>query len=240
MIRTELFKVRHHRTPRVLLTVLTASTLIVPAYFATQRSANAVDLVETFGAVFAVAGSLLATVFGGWIVGHEYRQGTLRRVVGSDARRPRLVATKAMVGFVSLLGGLLLAASIGSFALMASAASIDSELALETVARDILGAVFISLVTATIAFGLSLLLRSDTYAMLGSLAVMVIVGPLLGLIPTIGRYTPPALTENISDAIRGVESFGDPVSVVPASIVLASTLAGLVVAATASFQQRDI
>ena len=52
-----------------------------------------------------VIGLLLAPIFGAWLVGHEYRQGTLRRVLAVDARRNRLLATKAGLGVVANLSG---------------------------------------------------------------------------------------------------------------------------------------
>jgi hypothetical protein len=84
-------------------------------------------------------------------------------------------------------------------------------------------------VVAAIAFGLSVVLRSDTYAMLGSLGLMIIVGPLLGLIPTIGKYMPSQLAADGAD-----------VSIVPASLTLAAAIGALGLVAATTFQRRDV
>ncbi len=238
MIRTEVFKLRHHRTPAVLLGTLSAALVVAPIYYAIKNPADVADITMTFSAVFSVVSALLAAVFGGWLVGHEFRQGTLRRVLGSDARRMRLIATKAGVGVAALVGGLAVAAGVGALASVASAASFGESLVWDGVFRELLSGGFTTFVVASLSFGFSVLLRSDTYAMLGSLGLMIIVGPLLSLIPTVGKYMPSALTDDVS---AWIGDFGElQVSIVPASLVLAATIGALMVAATASFQRRDI
>ena len=238
MIRTELFKLRHLRTPSVLLGTLTASLLIAPVYYAIRNPADVSDLTATFTGVFQIVAALLAAVFGGWLVGHEFRQGTLRRVLGSDARRGRLIATKAGVGLVTLVAGLAVAAGVGALATVASAASFGETVVWDGVLREVLGGGFIPLVIAAISFGLSIVLRSDTYAMLGSLGLMIIVGPLLSLIPTVGKYMPSQLAADVAAWISNVDEA--VVSIVPASLVLAGTIGALGVVAATTFQRRDV
>lgn len=238
MIRTELFKLRHLRTPMVLLGTLSASLVIAPIYYAIKNPADISDLTATFTGIFQIVAALLAAVFGGWLVGHEFRQGTLRRVLGSDARRGRLLATKSVVGLGTFLAGLATAAGIGALATLASAASFGETVVWDGVFREVLGAGFIPLVVAAISFGLSIVLRSDTYAMLGSLGLMIIVGPLLGLIPTIGKYMPSQLAADVASWISNVD--GAVVSIVPASLVLAGTIGALGLVAATTFQRQDV
>ncbi|MEL6893492.1 MAG: ABC transporter permease subunit [Actinomycetota bacterium] len=238
MTRTELFKLRAHRTPWVLLTLLTTSLLIAPTYYAIRHPDDATDVVDTFVGVFGILAPLLGTVLGGWIVGHEFRQGTLRRVLGNDARRSRLIATKGAVGATALTLGLAAAAGIGALTSAASISSFGGSAAWDDTFRELLSAGFLTLLTASIAFCLSILLRSDTYAMLGALGVMIIVGPLLTLIPTVGKYTPSALGNDVSSWISGTGEL--VVSIVPASLGLAATIAALAATATLSFRRSDI
>lgn len=239
MIRPELFKLRHHRTPWVLLATMTTATVIAPVYYAINNPVDVADLTGVLSLVLTAVGSLLAAVFGGWVVGHEFRQGTLRRVLGSDARRGRLLATKAAIGTLGLTVGLAVAAGVGTLASMASAATFDETLVWDGLVRDMLSGGFTAFVVAAIAFGLSVLLRSDMYAMLGSLAVMIVVGPLLSLIPRVGKYMPSQLTDDVATWINGAADEA-VVSIAPASITLAATLAVLGVAAATSFQRRDV
>lgn len=238
MIRTELFKLRAHRTPWVLLFILIGSLLIAPIYYAIKTPDDSQAVLETFGGVFAAVTPLIGTIFGGWVVGHEFRQGTMRRVLGNDARRHRLIATKALVGLGAFAAGMSTAAGIGALASTVSVASFGETLMWDGVVRDILSGGFMALVPAAIAFGLSVLLRSDTYATLGALALMIIIAPLLTLIPRVGKYTPSSLALDVSSWISGS---GDlEVSIVPASLGLAAFLGGLSAISVTTFHRRDI
>lgn len=239
MTRTELFKLRTHRTPWVLFTTLIASLTVAPTYYAIKTPADVTDVIDTFVAIFGIIPPLLGAVFGGWIVGHEFRQGTLRRVLGSDARRGRLIATKAVVGLGAMVAGMSTAAGIGALASVASVASFGETIVWDGVLRNVLSGSFLALVVAAIAFGFSMLFRSDTYAMLGSLGLLLIVGPLLTLIPTIGKYTPAALAGDVTLWISAPEEqLG--VAIVTASLGLAATIGALSAAAMATFRRSDI
>ncbi|MGH1488009.1 MAG: ABC transporter permease [Acidimicrobiales bacterium] len=239
MTRTELFKLRSHRTPWVLLATLVTSLVIAPIYYAIKNPENSQAVIETFGGVFGAVTPLIGTIFGGWLVGHEFRQGTMRRVLGNDARRHRLIATKALVGLGAFAAGMSTAAGIGALASAVSVASFGETLMWDGVVRDILSGGFMALVPAAIAFGLSILLRSDTYAMLGALALMIIVAPLLTLIPRVGKYTPSALAADVSLWISGTgEQLG--VAIAPASAGLAASIGVLAGAAVVTFHRSDI
>jgi ABC-type transport system involved in multi-copper enzyme maturation permease subunit len=238
MIRTELFKLRAHRTPWVLLAILVASLSVAPIYFVFKKPSDTAAVIEAYLGVAGIMAPLLGAVFGGWVMGHEFRQGTLRRVLGNDARRGRLVATKAAVGLVASAIGMTLAVGIGAGASAASVASFGGTLDWDGVVRNVLSGGFFAIVVTAVAFGLSMLLRSDTYGMLGALGLMIIVGPLLTLIPTIGKYTPSALANDVTTWIAGPGELG--VKIVPASLGLAASLAALAVIAMTAFQRRDI
>lgn len=238
MIRTELFKLRAHRTPWVLLTILIVSVLIAPIYYAIRTPEDSQAVIDTFTLVFSAMTPLLGTILGGWIVGHEFRQGTMRRVLGNDARRRRLLATKAIVGLGAFAVGLSTVAGIGALASVASVASFGETIVWDGILRTILSDGFMALVPTAMAFGLSILLRSDTYATLGALAIMIIVAPLLTLIPKVGKYTPSALAADVQAWIGGS---GDlQVSIVPASLGLAASIGFLAAAATVTFHRSDI
>lgn len=239
MIRTELFKLRTHRTPWVLLFALVASLVVGPIYFAFNKPSDATVVIDTFVGVFNVVAPLLGAVFGSWIVGHEFRQGTLRRVLGNDARRGRLIATKAVVGLAAVMIGLCVAAGGGALASVASSASFDATLVWHGVFRQLLSDGFLTLLTATIAFSFSIQFRSDTYGMIGAVALMLIVGPLLTLIPTIGKYTPSALGNDVTLWITGA---GDElgVAVATASLGLAASIAVIAAVAVMTFRRSDI
>ena len=138
-----------------------------------------------------------------------------------------------------MVAGMSSAAGIGALASIASVASFGETIVWDGVFRNMLSGGFLALVAAAIAFGFSILFRSDTYAMLGSLGLLLIVGPLLTLIPTIGKYTPAALAGDVTSWISGSEEqLG--VAIVTASLGLAATIGVLSAVAMASFHRSDI
>ncbi len=198
MMNAELYKIRHHRMPYIL-TLLGALAAMAPAvYFAFRPPDDAALYVEGAMASLIVYGLLAASIFGGWLLGHEYRQETLRRVVAIDARRGRILATKAAVGIGVLVTMLAAMLATGLSAAWAAAAVNGETLVMTGLGGDILGATIPTLVAAALAFGLSAIFRSDTYATLTTLAVLVVFAPLLAIIPTIGPYAPQSVTQELS------------------------------------------
>ena len=239
MLRSELFKITRHRTPWVVGAVYAALVLAGPAYFVVKQPQDATLYLEVMTSVFAVAGLLLAPILGAWIVGNEYRHGILRRVLAVDARRGRLLITKALLGLGTTAIGLAAIAGIGVVGAAGAAAVHGDSLALDGVFRSLLGGGFVALIAGAIAFGLSVVLRSDTYAMIGSLALMVVFGPILMLIPTVGNYTPFALTSQISERIEDANAVG-ALGLGTAVATLAGMLAVLSIGASRLFAARDI
>ncbi len=239
MIRTELFKLRTHRTPWVLFAILVASLAVAPIYYAIKNPDDPSDVIATFVVVFGAMTPLLGAVFGGWVVGHEFRQGTLRRVLGNDARRGRLLTTKAAVGLGAIIAGMAVAAGVGVLASVFSVASFGESIVWDDTFRNVISAGFYGLVTAAIAFGFSVLLRSDTYAMLGALGLIIIIGPLLTLIPKVGKYTPSAVANDVALWIAAPKEQLS-VGIAQASLTAAAYIIALAAAATATFNRRDI
>jgi ABC-type transport system involved in multi-copper enzyme maturation permease subunit len=239
MIRSELFKITHHRTPWVIGIVYAALVLIPSVYFIFKAPSSADQYLEVTSDVFGIAGLLLSAVFGAWVVGNEYRHGTMRRVVAIDARRGRLLATKAAlslgVGTIGLAA--IVALGIGASTLVAGLHG--DTLVFDGMWRTLAGTGFINIVTAMIAFALSVILMSDTYAMIGTLGVMVVFGPLVQLIPRIGSYTPWAVSLQISERIGQVDAIA-PIALTTAILTLAATLAAAGIASARLFATRDI
>jgi ABC-type transport system involved in multi-copper enzyme maturation permease subunit len=239
MIRSELFKITRHRTPWVLVVIYSLAVLAAPGYYLFKRPESTADYLDTVTGVFTVAGLLVAPIFGAWMVGNEYRHGTLRRVLAVDARRGRLLATKAALGLATALAALTTVAGIGFTGAAAVAAVHGDSLVTDDVIRLFVGSGFIALVSGVIAFTLSVVLRNDTYAMLGTLAVMVVFGPLLSAIPKVGNYTPSAVSTQVADSIQGIESSG-ALSLSTAVLTLVLTLGAASIAASRCFAIRDV
>ncbi len=239
MIRTELFKIRHHRTPRMLAALYSLFVLIGPVYFLFRPSTEPAAYLEVMFGVYFVAGSILAAIFGSWIVGNEYKQGTLRRVLATDARRSHLLATKLAVGSAVALAGLVLVAAIGVGGSAVSAAVRGQSLDYTDLLRTVLSSGFPSFVTFLVGFGLSIVTRSNTYAIITTLGIMSIFGQLLTLVPRFGKYTPAAVTNQVAEWIGDASAVGQ-LSNWTALLTLALMLGALGVASVGLFNQRDV
>lgn len=196
MITPELYKIRHHRTPLVLMAMASLAAAAPAVYFLFRKPSPDLYTVAATGVFIALA-TLIGSVFGGWLLGHEYRQGTLRRVLALDSRRGRFLAAKAVAGSIGLavvLGGVL-AVGLGAAFLVATVQGQD--LVTEGLGDEILIGLIPSAIAAAIAFGASAIFRSDTYAMLTSIALLLVVGPTMGLIPRVGQYSLSTATQEL-------------------------------------------
>ena len=98
MITSELYKIRYHRTPLAGAAVFLVSMLIPAAVLAGTAPTEQSTYTEAFTLPFGLMTFLLAIVFGGWLLGTEYRQGTVKRMLTTEPRRLRAFVTKGLVG----------------------------------------------------------------------------------------------------------------------------------------------
>jgi ABC-type transport system involved in multi-copper enzyme maturation permease subunit len=151
--------------------------------------------------VFQILPSIVAIVFGGWVLGTEYRQDTVKRLLASEPRRVRVLATKALVG------GTVLVVAIAAVALIGwSTARGVGALHGHTVAwngRALLSGALFAFGAAVVAFALSAIARSDALAMVATLALVLILDPLLSLIPRFGKYTFAGALETLTARVGG-------------------------------------
>ncbi len=239
MISSEIFKITRHRTPWAIAGMHLALTLIAPIYYVFKRPADEGDYLSTSIAVFGVSGLLFAAVLGAWFVGNEYRHGTLRRVLAVDARRGRLLATKAGLGLATWAASYVLVGLLGAGAAWLAATVNGDGVVTTMVLREAAGPALGALVTGAMAFALSTILRSDTYAMLGAVTVMIVLGPLAAGIPTVGDYTLYAVTLQLGDWMLD-SSIQTPISVGAAAGTLMATLAVLGAGSARLFINRDV
>ncbi len=227
MISAELYKVRHHRMP-YLLTAAGGLAVSAPSiYFLFNAPDGNGAYGEAALAVFAIFALLAGTVFGGWMLGHEYRQGTLQRVASVDARRGRLLAAKAAGGIVTF-AAMLAAMSAIAFGAAGLAAAVNGDsLVVDDLMRTIGAAVLPASVAAGLAFVASAIFASDTYATLTSLSVMMLFAPLLALIPRVGNYSLASATSELADWIATSTTPTSGAMAMVATVVAWLAVAGL-------------
>ncbi len=241
MIKAELYKLRTHRTPlataATLLVGVLAPSVVMLWYTPTNTSAYA----DTWLAVYSILAILLAIVFGGWALGTEYRQDTVKRMLASEPRRGRALATKASAAAASMTAVLAAVAGLGWLAARVVGDMNDVMVAWE--GRQVLATVFTALLAGAMTFGLSAITRSDSFAMIGMVGLLLVLDPLLGLIPKIGDYTLGSSLSVVSDKIAGTASgFGEvaSLSTSSATLTLVAWLVAFVGGGTVLFASRDI
>lgn len=238
MKTAEIYKLRTHRSPLLcaaaLLAGVLAPSIVLIWYTPTDPAAYSDAFVGTFEALSV----LLAIVFGGWLLGTEYRQGTVRRMLASEPRRLRALTTKGLVGAAAMSAVLAVSAGIGWTAARVVGSMHDVTVPFE--GRTLLAFGVTALAAATVAYGLSAITRSDSFAMVGTVALIMVGEPLLRLVPRVGDYT-------IGSAVYSVEQWmsGQPVepsslSAGSAAITLTVWVTAFVAAGTVLFATRDV
>ena len=239
MTRAEIYKLRTHRTPVVctagLLIGVLAPSIVMIWYTPTDPASYG----DAFASVFESLSLLMGIVFGGWLLGTEYRQGTVKRLLTSEPRRLRALTAKGLVGAGAMSVVLAIVAGAGWSA--ARAVGSMNDVAVPWTGRPLLAFIVSALVAAAIAYSLSAVTRSDSFAMVGTVATILVVGLPLSLVPKIGRYTMfPAITR-VEEWVSGNAT--DSLSTLSADaavFTLAAWLAAFLTAGAVLFARRDV
>jgi ABC-type transport system involved in multi-copper enzyme maturation permease subunit len=241
MLRAELFKIRTHRLPKLLLAVtilgLIGPSIVLIFYTPSTRTAHATSWAH----VFEILPSISAIVFGGWVLGTEYRQDTIKRLLASEPRRIRALAVKALVGGAVLVIAVIAVALIGWTTARGVGALKGYTVAWNP--RQLLPGALFAFGAAPVAFALSAIARSDALAMVATLALVLILDPLLGMIPTFGKYTFAGALETLTSRAGGSAGGLFDTTLLTntqAAITLAVWLSIFIGVATHLFSTRDV
>lgn len=245
MIATELFKIRTHRTPYAVLAALLVASLAPSVVLTWYTPASPDAYVDAFGLTYSIFAVLMSVVFGGWLLGTEYRQDTVKRMLASEPRRLLNLRAKATAGVTVLVAALTGVALIGW-----SAAWFVGDMngfAVEFVWRELLAAGVMALVAAAVSFALSALTRSDAFAMVGTVGMLLILDPLLSAIPTVGKFSLGSAMgviineiEGLGAAVAGPAPASAQLGLGAASVTVSLWLALLVGAGVARFARSDV
>ncbi len=199
-MRAELLKIRRLPTPALLLALVllapAVAALIVYFVKPDDPSWYHVAPMTTAETVCQIA----AVVFGVWVIGIEFAQGTLRRALTAEPRRVHLIVNKMVVVAVVTLAGAALAALV-AYWLGALAADLrDVDYAAGTAAK--LGVVLVvgAVLVALLSFALGLLSESLTGGIVLAFAVLFVLNGVLSFISAIRDYTFGAALASITDA----------------------------------------
>ncbi|GEM_PF-615912 len=238
--RAELYKLRAHRTPAAVAGILLLGVLAPSAVLLWYTPDSAMAYTETWSTVFAILGPLTAIVYGGWLVGTEYKQGTMKRMLTTEPRRLRALGAKATAGVSTLAFGLVGALGLGWAAAWVVGDLNGVSVPFET--RELLATVVTSVLFASVAFGLATLTRNGAFGMVATTGLLLVLDPLISLIPTVGDYTLGSVIGVVDEAISGETSPFDTASIATTTAVaaLAAWMGGLGLTTARLFARRDV
>jgi ABC-type transport system involved in multi-copper enzyme maturation permease subunit len=241
MMRAELYKIATHRLPRLLLAVMILGHVGPSLALLVYTPKTTASYGSTWTHVFQILPSIIAIVFGGWILGTEYRQDTVKRLLTGDPRRSRVLAIKALVG-TFILGVALAVVALTGWGTARAVGALRGH----TVAwngRELLSGALFAIGTAVVAFALSAVARSDALATVATLALVLILDPVLSMIPRVGKYTFGGALETLTARVGGSAGGLFDTTLLTntqAGITLAVWLTAFVAMATYLFNARDV
>ena len=163
----------------------------------------------------------------------------MKRLLTSEPRRLRAIATKGLVDAGALSAVLVATAGIG----WAAARIVGSmnDVTVPWDGRTLLAAGVTALIGATVAYSLSVVTRSDSFAMVGTVTMLLVLTPLLSLIPKVGKYMIGSALEGLSQWMAGDASEALATSSPgTAAITLAAWLTVLLAGGAILFASRDV
>lgn len=199
-MRSELLKVRALSTPRWCAVAVFATMLLGLA--ATVKWGLGAD-GDAYDIAIGLPSSIAAVVFGVWLFGVEYGEGTMRRTLTADPRRGRLFFGKLATGIllVVLATVIIYLVAFPLYDLAADRHGQSIELAgyfdavlaalVKNVAYLLVGAAFAA-ISASMAGGVTFAL---VFIFIFSIAVAAV--------PDVGRYSFAVVMADIDTAIRG-------------------------------------
>lgn len=237
-LAAELAKLRALPTPRVILAIcfgLTALAAVIVLAVQPSDKSVYVDVPTGPASIVTMIGSI---VFGAWLFGVEFGQGTLRRVLTTEPRREVVLATKALV---VALGTAVFAAALLSFAavLAITVASfhtveIDATLVFNAVPSITIQATLVALM----AGAFTVLFRSYSGGMIASFAMIFVIDGILGIWQALRDYTFGTSLASIDAIFDGTPS--EPVfALVPTILIALAWIAAIAIPGAIRFLRGD-
>jgi ABC-2 type transport system permease protein len=202
-MRAELVKLRVLPTPRVMLAVALGLGVIVGVGLAIDSPSDPGNYSDAALAAATTVTSIASIVLGVWMVGMEYGQGTMRRVVATVPARTSILRAKLVVLIACVVLG-----TIAVYALDWVMAALAGQLAGQSVPFDPVlaeagGALVGNIAYAVVGFSVALLTRSMAGGITITLVLALVVDTLLSTIPTVGGYSFGASITDLVGTIRG-------------------------------------
>jgi len=222
-MRAEFLKIRYLPTP-LWTGVFMGACFLIGLVFSVLDGVGQEEAVLDIS--IGLPAAIVSIVLGAWIVGVEFGQNTLRRLLSTDPRRTRLAFSKLAVCLAVVAGAtvVLWLAGMLIFSLAGSGheTTIDSSQALRNGAAVLLT----NVIYAVIAMGLAWVTRSMAGGMTVAFVFFFVIDSVFALLPNVGDYSLGAALGTLDEAIRGTDQgiFGptESISTEAALIALAA------------------
>ena len=149
-----------------------------------------------------------AIVLGAWMIGVEYGQRTMRRVLSADPSRARLVLAKLGVALGAVTVVTLLISVVTAPIFSAIGSAHDETMTVADQLQYGLAALVNNLIYATVAFALALITRSMAGGMALALVFAFVIDSLMSAIPTVGDYALSTGVVGLMTEISGIDIGG--------------------------------
>jgi len=245
LIRSEVFKLRTTRTfygvtiGAVGLVVIIALIASLAGSFSETDTEAGADLMGIAGIV-----QLFTLVLGILAVSTEYRHGTITPSLLVVPDRTRLVLAKLAAHVVA---GLVIGAlAYGLCALIVlpilNARDVETGLEGSELVKILVGGSIAAALFAGLGVGVGALVRNQVGAIVGSLAYVFVIEPLVGIIPgiddTVAKWGLGGLSDSLAAGTS--DSDADLFSQVPAGLVFAGYAAVFLAAGIYLMRRRDV
>lgn len=242
---SELLKLRTTRTFNALVlsaVLLTAVLTTLAAIFGKWDGSGAAPGEDLVGSAFF--GLLFAFVLGLLAVTTEFRHGTITPALLAVPSRGRLIAAKlaahvlagGVLGLLTVLLNLVLVAAI------LSTRDIDTGTSLSDALRWTAGLSLDAALFAGLGVGIGAIVRNQVGALVGALAWLFVVEPLLTIVPGLDGVIERFGIGGLSDGLDGyaMGGSGDILGQVPAGLVLIAYVVLAAVVGAALLRRRDV
>lgn len=238
-LAAELTKLRALPTPRVIAAICFGLTTIAALIvLVVQPSDHSVyrDVPTGPASLLVMVGSL---VFGAWVFGVEFGQGTLRRVLTSEPRRGVVLAVKTLVVLVgtaafaaaTLTFAAVLAVTVASF----HTVDLDAAIVFNTAPSITIQATLVALM----ASAFTLLFRSYSGGLIATFAMIFVVDGIIGIWHTMRDYTFGTSLSSIDAVFDGVADTEPKLALVPSVLIALAWVAAIAVPGVIRFLRGD-
>ena len=156
-----------------------------------------------FDLAIGIPASIATIVIGAWVVGLEFGQNTLRRVLSADPRRIRLIMAKLGAALIVVIGTIALLWLLGMLIFPLAGSGHERTIDTTQAFRNGAAVLVSGMVYVVVASGLAWITRSMAGGMTIAFVFFFVIDSIITAIPRVGDYALGSALGNVDEAIRG-------------------------------------